>query len=118
MINNISSKIDDEHNRELYTIDFRNVKHYLEMHLEIRRALDFPDYYGCNWDAFWDCLTEVVGEPLHIEIYGLEVIERKFGDSAERMLSILKRLKHWHGDAYRDSIRIEIITGDVRTSLN
>ncbi len=23
------------------------------------RHLDFPDYYGENWDAMWDCLTDV-----------------------------------------------------------
>ena len=40
--------------KEKYVIDFTNVKTYLEMHFEIRKALGFPDYYGCNWDAFWD----------------------------------------------------------------
>ena len=42
--------------KEKYVIDFTNVKTYLEMHFEIRKALGFPDYYGCNWDAFWDLL--------------------------------------------------------------
>ena len=41
-----------------YIIDFRNVNHYLEMHKVIKESLNFPDYYGCNWSAFWDCLTE------------------------------------------------------------
>ena len=40
--------------KEKYTIDFTNVTNYLEMHLVIKEALDFPNYYGCNWDAFWD----------------------------------------------------------------
>ena len=42
--------------KEKYTIDFRKVKSYLEMHFIIQEALDWPDYYGCNWDAFWDLL--------------------------------------------------------------
>ena len=27
----------------------------------IGRALDFPDYYGRNLDALWDCLTDLTG---------------------------------------------------------
>ena len=46
--------------KDLYTIDFRDVQNYAEVHLIIREALGFPDYYGCNWDAFWDCLTDMV----------------------------------------------------------
>ncbi|MBQ7354518.1 MAG: barstar family protein [Clostridia bacterium] len=38
--------------KETYSIDFSNVEHYLEMHKTIGEALDFPEYYGCNWDAF------------------------------------------------------------------
>ena len=45
--------------KEKYTIDFTNVKYYLEMHGVIWHALAFPDDYGCNWDAFWDCLTDM-----------------------------------------------------------
>jgi len=95
--------------KELYTLDFTNVKHYLEMHFVIREALDFPDYYGCNWDAFWDCLTNMIGRPIHIEIIGLEVIERKFDDAAKKMIETLKEFKHCDDDEYVNEIQIEIV---------
>ena len=99
-----------------YTIDFRNVQYYLEMHFEIARALDFPDYYGCNWDAFWDCLTEMYGEPIYIEIIGLDVIERKFDDAADKMISILKEFKHYIKQ-YEHDIEISVIRGNMRMRI-
>ena len=75
--------------KHIYTIDFTDVKQYLQMHQVIQAALDFPKYYGCNWDAFWDCLTDMVGRPIHIQIIGLEIIEQKFGSAAEKMMPIM-----------------------------
>ena len=103
--------------KEKYTIDFTNVKYYLEMHGVIWHALAFSDDYGCNWDAFWDCLTDMYGDSTHIEIVGLEVIERKFGDAASKMLEILKRFKHFSNDLFSDSITIEIVRGDKRIRM-
>ena len=103
--------------KEVYTIDFTNVKNYLEMHFVIREALDWPEYYGCNWDAFWDCLTDMVGRPIHIEILGLDVIERKFGNAAKMMLDTLREFKHYEDDEFIEDIQIEIVTGDNRVSL-
>lgn len=103
--------------KEKYSINFTNVNYYLEMHAVIRKALGFPDYYGCNWSAFWDCLTDLYGEPVHIEIIGLEVIERKFGDSAKKMIEILNRFKHYANDRFSENIKIEIINGETRVNL-
>lgn len=104
--------------KEKYTIDFTDVNHYLEMHAVIKKALDFPEYYGCNWSAFWDCLTDMYGDPIHIEIIGLDVIERKFNHSANKMIEILKRFKHFNHDLFSDSIKIEIVSGDTRASIS
>ena len=100
-----------------YIIDFTEVNYYLEMHAVIWHAFEFPDYYGCNWSAFWDCLKDMYGEPIHIEIIGLEVIERKFGDAAKRMIEILKDFKHFGNDRFSNDIRIELVSGDVRISI-
>ncbi len=100
-----------------YIIDFRNTKYFLEMHKTIQKSLKFPDYYGCNWSAFWDCLTDMYGEPIHIVIIGLEIIERKFGDSANKMIEILKRFKHYNNDMFCDDIQIEIVSGNTRISI-
>lgn len=89
----------------------------MEMHQVIREALDFPDYYGCNWDAFWDCLTDMVGRPIHIEIIGFNVIEEKFDDAAKTLLETLIELKHYEDDEFADDIKIEIVRGELREIL-
>ena len=102
-----------------YTVDFTIVNYYLEMHAVIWHSLDFPDYYGDNWSAFWDCLTDMYGDPIHIEIIGLDVIERKFGaDTTRKMLEILKRFKHFNNDLFSDDIKIELVRGDIRIALD
>ena len=100
-----------------YIIDFTEVNYYLEMHAVIWHAFEFPDYYGCNWSAFWGCLKDMYGEPIHIEIIGLEVIERKFGDAAKTMIEILQDFKHFGNDRFSNDIRIELVSGDVRISI-
>ena len=104
--------------REIYTIDFTKVNHYLELHAVIKEALDFPDYYGCNWDAFWDCLRDMVGRKVHIEIVGLDVVERKFENAVKMFIETLREFKHYRNDKYADDIKIEIVEGDTREVIS
>ena len=103
--------------KDIYTIDFRDVEYYMEIHPIIKHAMDFPDYYGCNLDALWDCLTDMAGMKLHIEILGLDVIERKFGDTAKKLLDVFKEFKHYNNDKYSDDILIEMVSGDIRIEI-
>jgi len=103
--------------KELYTLDFRDVKDYKDMHRIIKRELDFPDYYGGNMDAFWDCLTDMRGRPIHIEILGLDVVERKFDDMAAMIVEILREFKHYNNDKYAHEIKIEIVDGEHRVEI-
>ncbi len=110
---------EDDNYKEHYVVDFTNVKNYFDMHFIIRDSLDFPDYYGCNWDAFWDCLTDMLtlDGKIHIEIIGLDVIKEKFDDSADKIVKILKKFKKVGDDCFADKLQIDIIIGDSRISL-
>ena len=100
-----------------YTIDFTGVKNYSEMHFVIKEALGFPDYYGCNWSALWDSLTDMYGEPIHIEVLGLESIKNKFGEeTVDKMIEIFKRFKHFE-KSFENDIEIEIIVGKTKTMI-
>ena len=103
--------------KKLYTLDFSMVQYINDVHRIIKEALDFPDYYGMNWDACWDCLTDMVGDPIHIEIVELERIQNKFPRHAQIMLDIFKDLKHYANDKYKDKIKIEIIIGQARHEI-
>ena len=94
--------------KKTYIIDFTNIEYCSEVHSVIKSSLDFPDYYGCNWDAFWDCITDMYGEKMHIKIIGLEVIKRKFDGSADMLVSLLKEFKH-NIKMFENDITIEII---------
>ena len=68
------------------------------MHLLFKDVLDFPDYYGCNWDALWDCLSEMYGEPIHVEIIGLDEFEGRCPETKAPLIRILKKFKHAYTD--------------------
>ena len=106
--------------KEKYTLDFSNVQQYGDVHQIIRKELDFPDYYGENWSAFWDCLTEMVDEEevLYIELIGLEELQQKFSHVSNKMLEILKRLKHYDNESYYNTIKVEIVIGEARFEIH
>ena len=60
----------------------------------------------------------MAGEPIHIKIRGLEVIQqKKFNDEAKIFIDILKEFKHYENDAFSDIILIEIIDKDGMKSI-
>ena len=41
---------------KIIVLDLTGCKTWDDLHERIRVAFDFPEWYGCNWDAFWDLL--------------------------------------------------------------
>ncbi len=42
-----------------------------QLHKELKELMSFPPYYGENFDALYDCLTEI-GEPVCLEVCDLK----------------------------------------------
>ncbi len=49
------------------TLDFENISGKEEMHKYLAENFEFPDYYGGNLDALFECLTDIA-EPTAVNI--------------------------------------------------
>ncbi|MGW7734108.1 barstar family protein, partial [Bacillus velezensis] len=49
---------------EIVIIDEKDVTSTEALHRILKDQLDFPDYYGENLNALWDCLTGWIEYPL------------------------------------------------------
>ena len=70
-------------------IDLTGCKYLLELHERIRIALNFPDWYGKNWDAFWDMINRDC-EYNFIIIKGSDTVSKELAGSIKTMRDILE----------------------------
>jgi RNAse (barnase) inhibitor barstar len=61
------------------------------LHEKLAVALGFPDYYGKNWDAFWDCITDPGQStmPRRLIIKGFGVLRERLPREADLLRSCL-----------------------------
>ena len=76
------------------------------LHQRIRKAFGFPDYYGENWDAMWDCLTDVFLQPVqrHIVVEGFDAMPqglRAYAAPMQEIFSDLQEKYPWVSVTYR-----------------
>ncbi|MBN1152533.1 MAG: barstar family protein [Dehalococcoidia bacterium] len=64
-------------------------------------ALEFPDYFGMNWDALYDCLTDMSWSPAVGYVMLLTGFQRA-ADSAPEDLELLTRVLQSAADYWRE----------------
>ncbi len=64
-----------------------------ELHLALKMLLDLPEYYGCNADALYDCLSERTGKPV-----SLCVLTPGEGEVADAMRKVIRVVEDLGGD--------------------
>lgn len=68
----------------------------------MKHSLNFPDFYGENWDALWNCLWEYYDKSVLIEIEGFNSLSSEFITSKEKIIKIFDRgVKTLNGFSYK-----------------
>lgn len=62
------------------TLELRGIRNEDEFHDRAAAAFGFPQYYGRNRDAFWDCLTDFV-EPTQVRVLNFSTLDDKLRES-------------------------------------
>ena len=68
-------------------IDLTRIQNPKELHATLGTSLNFPTWYGQNWDAFWDAITGLVEMPMHLNICGWDT----FSSRLPREAALLKK---------------------------
>lgn len=66
-------------------IDVGSVESTADLHRRLQEALRFPDWYGRNWDAFWDAITGLVRMPETLKLAGWSSLQKRFPRDAEQL---------------------------------
>ncbi len=65
-----------------------------QLHQTLKTELSFPDYYGMNWDAFCDCMRDILeNDKVELVFTGNKIFKRNFPREAKLMLEVLRELK-------------------------
>lgn len=87
-------------------IRFSNMKYPAQLHKELKTKFEFPDYYGENWDALWDCLDGWYedDENVLVEIKGFETMPDDMRHYAQTMLKVFDDVH-----SYSLNVKFEIV---------
>ena len=92
--------------KKTVTLDLTGCQSLGEIHQRIKKTFDFPDFYGQNWDAFWDLLrTEC--DANKIEVLGEDTVSKELEPSIEMINEILQELKEDRAE-YGEVVEVEI----------
>ena len=67
-------------------IDCTQIRTREDLHRLFREQLSFPQWYGCNLDALYDCLTEISGK---VRLLDWETAEAQLGPYGEKAKKVI-----------------------------
>jgi ribonuclease inhibitor len=81
-----------ESRRECVVIKLDQVASPQDLQLLLMNALEFPGWYGCNWNAFWDAITGLVEMPKVLRLAGWNTLSERLPNEAAMMKECLDEM--------------------------
>jgi RNAse (barnase) inhibitor barstar len=73
-------------------IDLTTVGTPTDLQELLARALEFPPWYGRNWDAFWDAITGLVEMPRRLRLVGWAEFATRLPEDAKLLQRCLNEM--------------------------
>lgn len=77
--------MENDERKKIVEIDLTAVQNAEELHSLLKKKLDFPSFYGMNWNAFWDAITGLVDLPERLVLVGWNDMANKLSEDAKIM---------------------------------
>lgn len=85
-------------NKKHAVLDLNGCQYVNELHERIEKALNFPEYYGRNLDAFWDCINHECDVDF-ITIVGIDTVAENLKPTIQMILNMLEENKQDWADS-------------------
>jgi hypothetical protein len=86
---------------EIFYLDGREIRDKQSFLRKVAEVMQFPDYFGYNWDALWDCITDLDWCPAarYILIYDYPEAFSKAEPEEWKMANDILRsaVEYWQG---------------------
>ena len=89
---------------EFVEIEVGAVSSKAELHAALAKSLEFPGWYGGNWDAFWDAITGLVEMPLRLRLVGWSSLQSRLPAEAAQLERALSEMSAAYPDAAAEVI--------------
>ena len=73
-------------------LDFTGCKYLGDIHKVLKKEFGFPEYYGENLSALWDCLDNYCDYILSVYIKGFEALPINFHDYRQKLWDVFCRV--------------------------
>jgi ribonuclease inhibitor len=74
---------------DLVEVDLSAAMSSRQIHELLYEALNFPGFYGHNWNAFWDAITGLVPMPRRLVLRGWGDLESRLPEDAKLLRGCL-----------------------------
>jgi len=90
ILKDVEQELNELLNPEIKVIDLGEIVSIKDFHDTVSERLYFPEFYGNNWDAFWDSISGIVEMPKNLTLTNWEKFEKTFKKDSKILKKIIK----------------------------